>query len=583
LRWLPGLLFAVLLLAVLRRFSHFLVMPGMLVGAIGAFYLLLWISGLSVAEASAQGWMLGPFPSGALWQPLSPAAHAQVHWPLVLGQLGSLGTIVIISVVSLLLNASGVELSVRRDVDLNRELHAAGLANLVSGLGSGTTGYQTLSISALGPKLGAYSRLVGLTAALICGATVWFGAAVVSYFPKPVLGGLLMFLGLAFLVEWVYDAWFKFSKVEYLIVISILVAIGAIGVLEGVGIGIALAVVLFVFEYSRVSVVKHTLSGANFHSNVERPPVYRQLLRQKGDWLYILQLNGMLFFGTANKLLDQVRQRLKDPARPAPRYIVLDFSQVSGLDASAVLSFARMKQVAQASQVLLVFTDTHRAMQHKLGEVLAAPAFCRSFPPLDHGVEWCEDQLIKVFESVGVVASRRSVKQQLEAFLPKSGQFAGLMAFLDEESQAQPEEGQKMPGSVTRLQKYLLRQDVAAGDVLIRQGESARGVYFIESGQATVQLETQGPPVRIRKIGAGTVFGEMGFYLGTDATASVLIEEPGVVYRLSADSLKQMELDDPALAAGFPNSSPKSCASGCSPPPIWPRRCWRNLSENHSP
>ncbi len=521
LRWLPGLLFAVLLLAVLRRFSHFLLMPGMLMGAVGVFYLVLWILGVSVEQAGAEGWMLGPFPSGALWQPLGPAGFRLARWPLVFGQLGNIGTVIMISVVSLLLNASGVELSVRRDVDLNRELHAAGLANLLSGLGNGTTGFQTLSISVLGSKLGAPSRLVGITAALLCGATVLFGASVVSFFPKPVLGGLLMFLGLVFLTEWVYDAWFKFSKAEYLIVILILVAMAGIGVLEGVGIGIALAVVLFVFEYSRINVVKHSLSGTNFRSNVERPLRHQELLRQEGDKLYILKLNGMLFFGTANKLLEQVRQRVMDPALPVPLYIVLDFSQVSGLDASAALSFSKMKQVAQAGQITLVLTALSPAIQAKLARVvLDDPQVCHTFNSLDYGVEWCEDQLIAQAED-----------------------GAGLRPL--------PPPVQQMLEGTAGFHPYLARQNVTAGDVLIRQGEPVGGVYILESGQATVQCESEGQTLRIRKIGAGTVVGEIGMYLGTRATASVVIDEPGVVYRLSAECLQQMEQADPALAADF--------------------------------
>jgi len=46
---------------------------------------------------------------------------------------------------------------------------------------------------------------------------------------------LLFFLGLAFLVEWLYDAWFKLAFVDYLVVVLIMLAMGAIGVLQGVG------------------------------------------------------------------------------------------------------------------------------------------------------------------------------------------------------------------------------------------------------------------------------------------------------------------------------------------------------------
>jgi len=47
----------------------------------------------------------------------------------------------------------------------------------------------------------------------------------------------------------------------------------------------------------------------------------------------------------------------------------------------------------------------------------------------------------------------------------------------------------------------------------------------------------------------GTTVGEMGLYLGTVRTASVLASRPSVVYRLSAESLKAMREQDPEVAA----------------------------------
>jgi hypothetical protein len=43
------------------------------------------------------------------------------------------------------------------------------------------------------------------------------------YFPKPVLGDLLLILGISFVMEWVYDAYFKLSKIDYYLVLLILV------------------------------------------------------------------------------------------------------------------------------------------------------------------------------------------------------------------------------------------------------------------------------------------------------------------------------------------------------------------------
>jgi SulP family sulfate permease len=553
-RWLPGLVFAVLLLLILRRYSHFLIMPAMLVAAVWVFYLLLWLTGTPVAEASAQGWLLGPFPEGALWQPPELSLLKQADWSTVLSQGGSVGTILIVSVVSLLLNASGLELTIRRDIDLNHELRSAGIANLVAGLGGSPVGYHTLSFSTLGHRLGSTSRLVGLFSAALCAAALFFGAPLLSFFPKPLLGGLLCFLGLTFLVEWVYDAWFKLPGAEYLIVLLISVVINTVGVLEGVGLGIALAVVLFVVSYSRLRVVKHTLSGVNFQSNVDRPRLYRQLLRAKGEWVYILELQGFIFFGTANKLVNQVRERIADPDLLSPRFVVLDFRQVRGLDASAALSFAKMKQLAESQSIVLVFTHLSPQIQRQLErEVLleTEEALWRIFPDLDHGIEWCEKQLIQVFDEVGIAAERRSVKQRFEG-LSESDKFTGLFEYLTQGDEEQQKGDPFEPLSAAISQEYMERKEAEKGYCLIRQGDIPEGLYFIETGGATIQREFKdGGVMRLRKMKAGTVVGEVGLYMGSKSIASVVIDQPSTIHYLSGDRLKQMEKADPAMAVAF--------------------------------
>ena len=491
-QWLPGSIFAVLLLLITRRYSHFLIMPAMLFLAVLLFYGLLWLTNTSLADAGARGWLLGPFPQGGLWPPLTPFALTQVNWAAIVGQLDKLGTILIISVVSLLLNATGLELAVRRDIDLNRELQAAGIANLVAGLGGGLAGYHYLGNSVLVYKMGARSRLVGLFSAALCGAVLLVGASLLSFFPKPVLGGLLLFLGLSFLVEWVYDAWFKLPRTDYALVLVILVIVGAVGFLQGVGVGIGIAVVLFVVEYSRIRVVKHTLSGANFRSTVDRPSSHRQHLREQGGQLYILQLQGFIFFGTAQNLLNQMHQRLKDAGLQALRFVVLDFRRVSGFDSSALSSFVRMKQLAETHNIRLVFTHLSPGMQRQLEKAGLAGGrdeLIRVMPTLDHGVEWCEDQFLAT-ESARLAVAQEALPIQLERVFPESANVARFMGYLD-------------------------HMQVSAGYYLIRQGDASDDLYFIESGSATAQFELDdGRSVRLRTVHGGTVVGEVGLYLG---------------------------------------------------------------------
>ncbi|HUM71305.1 MAG TPA: SulP family inorganic anion transporter, partial [Chloroflexota bacterium] len=220
-RWLPGLVFAVVLLVVSRRASHYLLLPGMVLGGILLFYLAAWLSGQSAADLLAAGWLLGPFPEGSLLQPLNYAALDQVNWPLVGEQMVNAVTICIISVLALLLNASGLEIANKQEVDLNRELRAAGAGNLAAGLVGGMVSYQQLSLSVMNIKMGANSRLTGLFTVAICGLALLLGASVLSLFPKLILGGLVLYLGLTFLVEWVGETWTKLPRTDYLVIVLI--------------------------------------------------------------------------------------------------------------------------------------------------------------------------------------------------------------------------------------------------------------------------------------------------------------------------------------------------------------------------
>jgi SulP family sulfate permease len=67
-------------------------------------------------------------------------------------------------------------------------------------------------------------------------------------------------------------------------------------------------------------------------------------------------LQGFLFFGTANSLLARIRERLAANVADGPRFVVLDFRQVNGLDASTLASFQKLKQRCAAAHATLVLT-----------------------------------------------------------------------------------------------------------------------------------------------------------------------------------------------------------------------------------
>jgi len=520
--WLPGLILGAAILILSTRIHHYLFMPGMIIAIAAGFYLIGALAGMSSAELSAEGWLLGPFPQGRMWQPIGMAELSAVDWRAIWSQLPNLVTAVIISSIALLLNATGLELAFNRDIDLNREMRVAGLANMASGTGAGLTGFVQFSFSALIERLGAANRLTGLLAAAVCGITLWFGGAALGFVPTVVFGALLVYLGLSFLWEWVVAARKRLPLPDYLVILLILIIIAAVGFLEGVLIGIIVTVVMFVVNYSRTSVVKHELNGTTFRSRVTRNLDDRAVLDALGDQVYILQLQGFVFFGTANGLLEQVRARIH---RQPTRYIVLDFRQVIGLDSTALLSFDKMRQLARGQGLILVLSGLSERLRQQFtrGGIDEEPGVVHFAADIDRAAEWYEDQLC-------AANHRNTAERRLTAWLQDI-----------------------VPGEATgRLVGYMERRDVAQGDHLIRQGAESEQLFFIESGQVTAQLENDGsPPVRLETMQGGRSVGELGFYLGTTRSAAVVVDRPGIIYSLSREALNHIEQEDPKAAYAF--------------------------------
>ena len=527
--WIPGLVFAITLLVILKRYDHSFLLPGLVFGAIILFYLVTYMAGFSIEELSDQGMLLGPFPEGNLLQPFPLSALAQVNWNSILAQTVNIAIVLAISAISLLLNASGLELEAEGDMDINRELQAAGTGNLFAGLLAGLVGFQQLSLSAMNQKLGAGTRLTGLFAAGVCLAALAVGTAFISLIPKFVIGGLLMYFGLTFLYEWVYETWFKLPKADYFVILLILVVTATVGFLEGVAIGILAAIIFFAVNYSRVDVIKHSLTAATFQSRIARPKLHKRILRRYGNQVLILELQGYIFFGTANQLLEQIRAHLNNYVEKRLCFILLDFSGVTGIDSSVVLSFRKLNKMVQNNQAIIVLTGLSEKIETFLRKSGVLDLDEDSFhisSDLDYGVEWCEEKLL---QSTGVL--NRDTSKSIQAHLEEMIGDTELTA---------------------RIMGYLEKDQLPAGTHFIHQGDSPGALYFLEDGMVTAQLEIWGEePRRLNTMSSENMVGEIGFYLGSKRNASVITETPATLYRLTTEALSKMESQDPEAAALF--------------------------------
>jgi SulP family sulfate permease len=221
-----------------------------------------------------------------------------------------------------------------------------------------------------------------------------------------------------------------------------------------------------------------------------------------------------------------LRTRIKQTDTDERKYCLLDFSKVSGIDSTGMLSFNRMIQWSQEQAVTLVLTGLNRIMQDQFMQEGQGPAnsSIQFLPNLDRGLEWCENEIIKAY--LADLRIRTEIADQLTEIL-----------------------GGK---SVERLIPYLRRREYRASEYLIHEGDAPDFIYFVQSGQVTAQLESLGrEPVRLDTMYSGCLVGEIAFHLGTHRTASVIAEQDSVVYSLSIDELKNMEATDPEAANIF--------------------------------
>lgn len=520
--WLPALLFAVIFLAATRFVRWPLAVPAVLIGAVALFYVVIAAGGMSLAEARAAGWLFEPV-AAAGWQPLSPALIAAADWPAIAGQAGNIAIAVGLTLTAMLLNVSAIEVGLRRQVDLNRELLASGAANALAGLAGGMPGYHAMGLTPLARRLGGRTSLAGVLAGLVSAAALLMGPAFLSLVPVPIVAGLLIYVGLDFLYEWVIEGALRFAFEEYAVVLLILVVIVATNFVIGAAVGLLAMIVMFVVSYSRARVVHSEYTVADVQSIVLRAPDRCRALAAYGDRAQVLELQGFLFFGTANTLLETVMQRLNDTARPPLEILVLDFTLVTGMDSSAALGFRRVGQVLQPGGVEIALAGISPTLLKRLAlGGWAADGPDAEFRTLNQAIEWCEERLLARYLPPGGGAAATPAAHLVAAGLT--------------EAQAQ------------RLLAHLTPVKLVEGEYLIRVNDPPDSMYFITGGQVTaVRENADGSRRRLRTLTEGTTIGEMALILNAGRTASVVADTNVEALRLDAATLDAFQQSDPEL------------------------------------
>ncbi|KTC94564.1 SLC26A/SulP transporter family protein [Legionella erythra] len=501
------------------------VFPAMVILSFLGFYLYLLFQGFSLGDAKKAGLMLGPFPEGQL--PLWPSGktlNQQVQWHLLFNHMADYFALAVLGMISMLLNISSFEISSRENMDINRELKCNGLANGLIGLGGGLGGYHILSFSKTNLHFRLGQRAVGILAGIFCLLLLIAGAEWLTLLPKFIFSALLLYVAFDFLLEWLVTIKKKISWLDYLIVLMIMATIVFLGLLTGIVIGLLLSLAIFFFRYSRIPVVSSMLSADVLHSHVERNEADKLLLEQHGNKILIVNVRGYLFFGNAYDILNRIRKQL-DKGLPCD-YLIINFNQVTGIEVSGALSFINLLNYAQKQHVRVLFTHLPRVIEQEIQRFAATEHKklpYKKFADLDHALEWCENALMRKYQA----GKQDDYKSLFNLSFPEIKQIDDLLSY-----------GERLVFS--------------RGSIVCEEGEETRELFWIAQGELEIILGYgTAREKRLRRLLAGTIVGEMAFYLNQPRTASVVAAHECLAYRFTAESLGKMTEEQPELAAAF--------------------------------
>ncbi|NBQ88348.1 MAG: STAS domain-containing protein [Betaproteobacteria bacterium] len=512
---------ALVLMLLSLRWRHALMLPLALGASMCAVLAGLSLAGYDADAARAGGWLmlrhdsLRPLSAWdpALWQAVDAAALA--------AQAGAIVTVVIVGTIAMLLAHASLEVAHATEGDLDHDLRTLGSGNLLVGLAGGLLGGISLARSLANQQAGARSRWSNVVVGVASVVMAFVGAPLIAWLPLPVLGGLLIYLGLGVLKTWVYDTAGRMEAGDRAVILAMLALTMLFGYVPAVLAGMVISCLDFALSQSRLGPVRRVLRARDWPTPVERDPTERAWLDACAAEMRIVELQGSLFFGSVHAMVRHLEEWSRSRR---PDAVLLDFRHVQHIDSSAMQALLRLRAMAQREGVLLWCSGIAPRVR---------PAFAE--PDAAGGAQWPTHEDISAavlaWEDRCLTARPGLPQDVLQDWLTREMGDAG---------------------AAIRLAAHLERVDLAPGQRLFSQGDAADSMCFISSGRLVVRVQPEPgfgtEPSEVKVLQAGTTVGEMGLYRHLGRTASVEALAPTLAWRLSRERLAMLELQEPAVA-----------------------------------
>lgn len=412
----------------------------------------------------------------------------------------------------------------------NRELLGQGVGNLAAFAVGGMPGAGTMGATLVNVTSGGTTSRSGFIEGMFVVLAILILGQLIAWVPIGALAGILLVVAYR-MFDW---SAFKLlrhadTRFDFAVIAAVVVVAETIGLIAASATGVGLAILLFIRDQIRGSVLRRRATLKDVSSKTRRLESERDLLQQHGELAAVFDLQGNLFFGTTDQLFTEAEADLRQR-----RWLLLDMRRVQSMDYTAANLFRQMHNRLAERAGGILFCGMPSSLPQRqdiqgylsqVGLVGGVKNGIRVFETRDEAIEWMEDRLL---ESAGWQGGH--VQRPLDI--------------------AEIELLRKMDAStLDGLRRCLRERSVKTGEKIFSRGDEGDEMFLIRSGVVAILLPLQGGKRHhLATFTRGDYFGEMAFLDRGARSADAEAKTGCELYVLSRNEFNTHAHADPVMA-----------------------------------
>jgi len=323
----------------------------------------------------------------------------------------------------------------------------------------------------------------------------------------------------------------KSTILDFFVILAVIISAVTLNLIAAAGVGIAMAILLFLREQIRSSVVRRRFFGNQTFSKRKRISSEMTILENTGKKTIIFEIQGSLFFGTTDQLFTEL-----EPFFSRCKYIIIDMRRVLSLDYTAANMLRQIHTRVKENEGYLVLSSLPLSLPtgQNIKSYLIELGFSedemnlRFFPELNAGLEWVEDELLR--ESI-LKAGNKIEKLEIGGF-----------EFFQNAS----------PRAIETFRQLMKSQHFKPGEPIFTYHDKSSEIYFIRKGSIKIILPLHNEMVyHIATFTRGDFFGDMAFLDKSVRSADAIAEDEVDLFILSRDEFDLTLQNFPEIAGIF--------------------------------